>query len=268
MIEKYIKLPKKKSIHFIQKFFETKIGKDFVNLSKIIDPTEESNNLLSQQSIYRPNLNDLYRLYNLIILNKRTQLLEFGTGWSSLIMAKALKYNQIKYQTKIKNLRRANPFELHVVDCKKKYINISKERIKKFKEEKLKIKFIYSKCCVTLYNNQIANEYLKLPLINPDFIYLDGPDQKDITGNINGINLKHNDFMPMNSDILKMEPFLLPGTIIVTDGRGANSQFLLNNFKRNWVYKFDDFYDQHLFYLHENSIGHINKKLLNFYKEK
>ena len=38
---------------------------------------------------YKPDLRDLYNLYHLII-NKRTTILEFGTGWSSLIISLAL----------------------------------------------------------------------------------------------------------------------------------------------------------------------------------
>ena len=34
---------------------------------------------------YFPNLNDLYRLYQFVIINKRTTILEFGSGWSTLI---------------------------------------------------------------------------------------------------------------------------------------------------------------------------------------
>ena len=37
-----------------------------------------------------PDLNDLYRLYMLIVLNKRTTVLEFGTGYSTLVMHYAL----------------------------------------------------------------------------------------------------------------------------------------------------------------------------------
>ena len=39
---------------------------------------------------YSPELIDLYRLYNLIFQNKRTTVLEFGCGWSSVIIVKAL----------------------------------------------------------------------------------------------------------------------------------------------------------------------------------
>ena len=32
--------------------------------------------------------------------------------------------------------------------------------------------------------------------------------------------------MPMQCDILKIEYYLIPGTIIIADGRAANSKFL------------------------------------------
>ena len=35
---------------------------------------------------------------------------------------------------------------------------------------------------MAFYNNRFCTEYSKLPLINPDFIYLDGPDQFKILG--------------------------------------------------------------------------------------
>ena len=38
--------------------------------------------------------------------------------------------------------------------------------------------------------------------------------------------------MPMVSDIIKIEFFLKPGTIIVVDGRAANVQFMQSQFKR------------------------------------
>ena len=46
--------------------------------------------------------------------------------------------------------------------------------------------------------------------------------------------------MPMSCDILKIEYFLKPGTIIVVDGRTSNLRFLINNLQRKWS-TFDDF---------------------------
>ena len=64
-------------------------------------------------------------------------------------------------------------------------------------------------------------------------IYLDGPDQFKIKKRINNFTTAHSDMMPMVCDILKFENFLIPGTIIIADGRKANSYFLLNNFKKS-----------------------------------
>ncbi len=74
--------------------------------------------------------------------------------------------------------------------------------------------------------------------------------------------------MPMVCDILKFENFLIPGTIIIADGRKANSYFLLNNFKRNWIYDYDKKNDQSIFNLNDNSLDPLNDKILKFYKNK
>ena len=42
------------------------------------------------KSPYPPDLLDLYYLYEIIRLNKRITILEYGSGWSTLILYKAL----------------------------------------------------------------------------------------------------------------------------------------------------------------------------------
>ena len=71
--------------------------------------------------------------------------------------------------------------------------------------------------------------------------------------------------MPMSCDILKIEHFLKPGTIIVVDGRAANSRFIKKNLQRNWKYFYNSINDQHIFFLNEKPLGQLNKKQLNFY---
>ena len=51
----------------------------------------------------------------------------------------------------------------------------------------------------------------------------------------------------MNGDLLSLEHFLLPGCLIVLDGRTANARFLISNFQRNWRYDYIEKYDQHFF---------------------
>jgi hypothetical protein len=130
-----------------------------------------------------------------------------------------------------------------------------------------KINYIFSECVMTKFNNRICSEYKKLPIINPDFIYLDGPNPFSVKGKINSFNMSHKELMPMSCDILKIEHFLIPGTIILVDGRTANARFLRSNFQRNWMHKEDLKNDQHIFLLNEKPLGLINKEIINFYNK-
>ena len=47
----------------------------------------------------------------------------------------------------------------------------------------------------------------------------------NIKKKINNFSTAHIDLMPMVSDILKIEYFLIPGTIMLSDGRSANVNF-------------------------------------------
>ena len=265
-----IKLPSLKSKKFIENFFIKKNLKILVELSKRQKPNV---NQMIVNEPYIPELDDLYRLYQFVLINKRTTILEFGSGWSTLIFSLALKELEDKFYNKVNLLRRNNPFELFVVENEKKYLNISKKRIKKFNKHlniknPVKINYYLSNVEMTLFNNRICTQYQRLPLCNPDFIYLDGPDQFNVKKDINGISTRHKDMMPMSCDILKFEYFYTPGTIIVCDGRSANAKFLKDNFKRNWKYLHDYNNDHHIFYLCDPILGKHNKLQLDFYNKK
>lgn len=261
-----IKIPTKKKLSQIKSFF---YNINLENLTKLSSGKILPINKMVYEEQYSPELIDLYRLYNLIFQNKRTTVLEFGCGWSSVIIAKALFDLKKKYFNSIKKLRRQNPFELFILDNEKKYLSKTKSLINKFlPSNDLKIHFHYSKVNMTKFNDRIACEYLSLPACNPDFIYLDGPDQFNIKKKVNNINIGHKDFMPMQCDILKIENFLQPGTIILADGRKANTRFLKNNFQRKWTYNEDEKHDQVIMLLKEKPLGIVNKKILNFYKNK
>ena len=117
-----------------------------------------------------------------------------------------------------------------------------------------------------MFRGFFASEYNQLPQCNPDFIYIDGPDQFKVKYKQSGITVAHKDMMPMMCDILKFEYFYTPGTIILVDGRSANAKFLLDNLRRNWLYKNDKKYDQHIFYLDDPVLGYCNQQKINFYK--
>ena len=212
-----------------------------------------------------PEIIDLYRLYQFILLNKRTSVLEFGCGHSSLVISKALEKIQINNNGKKPFKRCANPFKLFIIDNVKKYLNIVKKRLRKYKLDK-NVEFFYSSSKMTIYNGNFATEYLKLPRVNPDFIYLDGPNPFTIKNSVNNFTVSNLDMMPMSCDILKFENFLTPGTIILVDGRVANARFLKNNFKRNWKEFYDKKFDQTVFLLDEKPLGPFNKEQIEFYK--
>jgi hypothetical protein len=264
-----IKIPPIRTKKEIEKFFNDNGLSFLVTQSKT---KNHSVNTLQEDSPYKPNLDDLYQLYQYVVLNKRTTVLEFGSGWSSLIFSLALRDLKKINLKKIKNLRRNNPFELFILENEIKYLNITKKRILKFNKilnlkNFIKINYYYSEVEMTLFNNKISTQYKKLPLCNPDFIYIDGPDQFKVKKNINGINTGHKDMMPMICDVLKFEYFYTPGTIIVVDGRGANAKFLKDNFQRKWKYINDKKKDQHIFLLIDQILGKYNLLQNKFYNK-
>ena len=265
-----IKLPSTKNQKYIENFFIEK------NLKSIVDHSKKeqiSVNQMKYKETYIPYLSKLYRLYQFVLINKRTTVFEFGSGWSTLIFSLALKELRDKFSKEVKKLRRNNPFELFVLENEKKYLSISKNRVQKLNKSlkinnPVKINYYLSDVEMTLFNDKICTQYKKLPLCNPDFIYLDGPDQFNVKKDINGISTRHKDMMPMVSDILKFEYFYTPGTIIVCDGRAANAKFLKDHFKRNWKYINEKKTDQHLFWLVDPVLGRFNKLQLEFYNKR
>ena len=215
---------------------------------------------------YFPNLQQLYFIYNLITIFKRVTVLEFGVGWSTLIISKALLENKKKYSDKIKNLRFSNPFHLFTVDNYDKYLKQTKKKLGK--EQNKITSFHFSNVKTVEYQKRICTEYVKLPKMNPDFIFIDGPSQYNVKGKINNFNTEHPDLAPMSADVIKIEPFLKPGTFIIVDGRALNVLFLKNFLYRNWDYKYFKDYDLHLLFLNGPSLGKLNEKQIKFYKLK
>lgn len=256
-----LKLPPVLSVEHVVEYFTEH------NLANVVTssagPELDVNDKLNQIVPYKPDIHDLYRLHKIISLYKRTTVLEFGTGWSSKVMANALLNNKQKYYSDVKSLRRNNPFELFVVDDSKHYLDLSSSRLTK--EEAEIASFHYSGTFMGKFNDRICTYYDHMPMVNPDLIYLDGPDQFLTQGDVNNFSTRHPDMMPMSADILRFEHFLTPGTILIVDGRAANTRFLISNFQRNWDYFYDMQLDQHIFFLNELPLGRFNKRQIDFY---
>lgn len=208
-----------------------------------------------------PEFDDLVRLHYLAILRKARVILEFGIGKSTSVLLDALKINEQNYKEIVINeLRVTEPFRIYSVDNNINWI----EKVSSYFINDYHFNKHFSECIMGEFNSRICTFYENLPNIRPDFIYLDGPSQFGVKGNVRGISTEHKDRMPMSADILAFEHFLEPGTLIVVDGRTANARFLYHNFQRNWVYHYEKDFDQHFFLLTEPPLGLWNEAALNF----
>ena len=103
-----------------------------------------SENKIDQYTPVDPNLDkqippkpiDLSRLYNLMRAEKPFTVLEFGVGYSTLVIAKALKENEEEFNKQNeKEIRNTKMFKLYVVDTQEKWIeNLKKKYSKRVKE--------------------------------------------------------------------------------------------------------------------------------------
>ena len=261
----FFEIPKfsKNNLNNFKKKFESILSKNYIKKFNTPIDIEISN------TPYSPRIEELYFLFNFIKINKRLTILEFGSGWSSLFFCAALKENKKRYFEYCKdNIRNSNLFELFVLENEKFFLNISRKRIEKFYMNRgIKVNYHCSDVRMTKFQGLYCHEYDRVPLCNPDFIYLDGPDQFKIKAKKNNFVINHPDLMPMGSDILKIEFYLRPGTIIVIDGRGANFQFLKAFLKRKWIYKYISKIDKYIMYLDAPSLGRANTNNLKFYQK-
>lgn len=206
---------------------------------------------------------DLARLHRSVRTRKVTTVLEFGVGYSTLVMADALLKNRQDYGEFVNsNLRRNNAFEIHAVDADAEFM----EKTKSLLPEDLVeiVHFQQSDVTMASVDGRVATYYENMPNISPDLIYLDAPDQFIASGDIRGISTRHPDRMPMSADILAFEHFLAPGTLILVDGRTANARYLASNLQRGWVHNHDEISDVHSLELRELPLGPYNRQQIEF----
>jgi hypothetical protein len=208
---------------------------------------------------FRPEKHDLVRLHRLIRSRRSFTVLEFGTGYSTAVMADALQKNETDWnrlQTK-PDVRNRFMFQLFVVDASEKWMEVSRKRIPAHLADRVHFKF--SEIEISTYNHQLCHYYKSLPDVVADFIYLDGPSAKDVKGEINGLSFRNcEERTVMSADLLLMESTFLPGTYITVDGRTNNARFLARNFQRKYDISWDTQADATNFELKEERLGMYN----------
>ena len=241
--------------------------------SSFISSCVENARTVESHPVYPPEIADLYALYSRVRNEKSVAILEIGSGWSTLVLLKALEENRISHGDWVsENIRHPNPYSLMTVDCSEFFQKIACERLKPYQGE-TKVIPIISTVQMTTIQGQACHLFAEIPPFTTDFIYLDGPDCDQVAGSSNGmtVNFGSDDYkygLPMAADPFLLEHFFWPGTCLVTDGRGANARFLKNIFKRSWDYEYDTQCDQHVFHLNEPSWGMYSSRLLELKKTK
>jgi hypothetical protein len=217
----------------------------------------KSSNSLDEGTI-EIDSNDLCRIHKIIRERKPFTTMEFGVGFSTIVIAQALYQNQQEWDNldEVPKLRNSKKFKHYSVDTSSYWLNQCEKLLPNHLSKY--VNFHASDCHIKEYNGQLCHVYNNLPNIIAEFIYLDGPDPKEVKGNINGLSFDCDERTVMSADLLLMESTFLPGTFILVDGRTNNSRFLSNNFKRLYKTTWDKKGDVTTFELDEEKLGKYN----------
>ncbi len=212
---------------------------------------------------YQPEINDLYFLYSLVREKAVVSILEFGSGWSTLALALALQENFVDFGDAHKrSVRHPNPFQLLTLDASEKWQGVALSRLSETERLRVTSKVVTPQLGYFEGSYCHFNDFI--PNFTPDLIYLDGPDHDQVVGEQFGFKYDERFTPPMSADLLRIEPYLWPETVIVADGRTSNVRFLESRFKRNWQVLHDPFGDRSLFRINEPAFGIISEEHINF----
>ena len=174
---------------------------------------------------FGPSYLKLSNLYKLVQTRKPEVILEFGVGFSTIVMAAALKKNYEKY----KHLG-----HLYTVDAEQHWLSNTESKLPS--ELKSYVTFHCSPVEIYNLNEQLCSLYETLPNICPNFILLDGPSPKSVGGDIRGLSFDK--MRPIvAADILLYESSAPLDFFIFVDGRWRNANFLRNNLRGKYKYK-------------------------------
>ena len=208
--------------YFARRYYK-KSGLDdlFIKLGQL-NENEEYKLFISGHKVW-----DITNLHRTILNGEHKQIIEFGSGTSTIAMAHALKLLSVKLN--------GSDLRLFAVEPDAKWAEIVSESLKKLNLNQF-VEVITSEPKLTNYDNQVVSFFETLPDISPDLIYLDGPDPRSVTGNINGLTMTGLNYI-IQGDILKYEWSFFARAKIIIDGRDNNLKFLKKNLKRKYSFR-------------------------------
>lgn len=164
---------------------------------------------------------DLCHLHRLIRRRKPKTVLEFGIGFSTIVIAHALQAN--------------GKGHLWSVDSDQQWIDNLIPKIPESLRARITIR--HSEVHAAEYDGQLCHYYDTLPNVVPEFVYLDAPATWDVKGTVRGLTFVPEDveWRPQVSADLLLYESSLPGRFfLLIDGRKLNVEFLYRNLKRNY----------------------------------
>lgn len=163
---------------------------------------------------------DLYNLHKTVIERKPKNILEFGVGFSTLVLCHALMANKQGH--------------LYTVDTSEEWLQNTQKKL----PENAPVDLIPSTATAREINGELCHTFDSLPDIVPNMVYLDGPYGPDVRGAVNGLSFNGSPRRPeVSADMLLLESTLPASFILVVDGRDRNQAFLRRNLKRNYKIK-------------------------------
>ncbi len=211
-----------------------------------------------------PDIDDLVRLHKLVRERRAFTVLEFDIGYSTLVIADALAKNADDFADSDAEveLLPADAFRVFSVDASEAWLATALARI----PSGLQTHVVASHSAVHAgtFNGQLCHFYDKVPNVVPDFVYLDGPDPRDVGGAINGLDFSHRERTVIAGDLLVMEPTFVPGLMILIDGRTNNARFLAHNFRRTYDWLEEPNGGFTIFELVEPPLGVRNRARLDY----
>lgn len=180
-----------------------------------------------------PDYGDLRFLYQQVREQRPTVILEFGIGYSSMVIAFALHQNyQEELRLKGQHARRG---KLYSVDNSEEWIANTRRKIPSYLDPYLDIR--YSAVDLVLLEGKPCHMYRDLPNILPQLVYIDAPDPGTVSGTLRGLTYQTEEGVPraaMAADLLLYERSLALGTRVIVDGRQENTEFLRRHLERRW----------------------------------
>lgn len=191
-----------------------------------------------------PVLHDLHNLHATVRRRRPTTILEFGTGFSTLVLAHALALNARDAPpagaVKSKGCPPPPP-RVWSVDANERWIRNAAGKV----PDSLRdfVAFHHSEVRAFELNGQLCHRYVDLPSVVPDFVYLDAPNPLDVVGEVGGLSFTLENGGPRQAaaaDIVMLEPSLKRGFFMVVDGRFNNVHFMRRNLRRRYRVRVDN----------------------------